>query len=160
MTLASAERPTLERPTPLAFEAVKGKLWSTPFRVRFGQCDPAGIVYTPNFYDIYNVVLEDWYREALGLDYYSYIAERNTGLGYVNVNGDFFTPCRMGDVLQIAVAVEHVGNSSFVVVLHTFREGREASRGRLTVVTTDIEASRPRPIPDDLRQALLAYTHS
>lgn len=149
------DRPSPLRPTDLPLD-----LWSGSMRIRFGHCDPAGIVYTPRFFDIFNVVIEQWFEDALGLDYYEFIGQRRIGLGYVNARADFFSPCTMGDTLDIAVAVERIGNSSFALVLHAFRESAEALRGHFTVVTTSLESKRPTPIPRDLRVALLGYAKS
>lgn len=156
MTMTS-EVQLMNKPIPLSTSDLKSHLWSTTTTIRFGQCDPAGIVYTPNFFDIFNVVVEKWYAEALGIDYYEMIRGRRTGLGYVSAFADFFLPCRMGDEVEVAVDVDRIGNTSFGLVLHAFVAGREALRGRFTVVTTSLETHRPVPIPDDLRDALRTY---
>jgi len=145
------------RPTPISPSDLADGCWSTDVRIRFGQCDPAGIVYTPNFFDIFNVAIEEWYERALGIDYYELIGTRRIGLGYVSAHSDFFSPCMMGSTLSVMVRVEHVGNSSFILVLHAFQGGAEALRGRFTVVTTDLTKHRPIPIPSDLRDALVVY---
>jgi 4-hydroxybenzoyl-CoA thioesterase len=36
--------------------------------VRFSHCDPAGIVYFPHYFDMFNGLIEDWYGEELGYD--------------------------------------------------------------------------------------------
>jgi acyl-CoA thioesterase FadM len=149
-----------EKPTPLLRSALPDGLWSTPVKIRFGHCDPAGIVYTPKFFDIFNVVIEEWYGDCLGINYYELIGPRRTGLGYVNAHSDFFEPGMMGDVIEVAVNLERVGNKSFVVLLHAFKNGREALRGRFTVVTTDLNTHRSVAIPADLRNALLDYAKS
>jgi len=148
------------KPVPLSRAALKPGLWSTPIKIRFGHCDPAGIVYTPRFFDIFNVAIEEWYGERLGISYYELIGPRRTGLGYVNAHGDFFQPVRMGETLDVAVDLERVGNASFALTLHAFLGDNEALRGRFTVVTTDLNQHRSKPIPDDLRAALLDYGKS
>ena len=155
-----AEAGVQARPTPLQLAALSRSLWSTEVKIHFGHCDPAGIVYTPKFFDIFNVVIEDWYEQALRLNYYDFIGARRIGLGYVNAHSDFFATCTMGDRLRVAVDLERIGNSSFVIVLHAFRHESEALRGRFTVVTTDLVRHRPIPVPDDLRAALLEYAKS
>ncbi len=146
-----------ERPVPLAPHQLDAGLWSTDIRIQFGDCDPAGIVYTPQFFHIFNVAVERWYEDALGLDYYAFIRDRRVGVSYVSAHADFFVPGKMGKTLSVAIKVERVGTSSFVLVLHAFQGGREALRGRMTVVTTDLDRHRPIPIPQDLCDALLAY---
>jgi 4-hydroxybenzoyl-CoA thioesterase/acyl-CoA thioester hydrolase len=157
MTSAS-QTTSIDKPTPLVRSALNPGLWSTPFKIRFGHCDPAGIVYTPQFFNIFNVAIEEWYEASLGISYYELIGARRTGLGYVNAHADFFQPAMMGDVIEVAVHVERVGTSSFVLQLHAFKDEHEALRGRFTVVTTDLDAHRSVPIPTDLRDALLAYS--
>ena len=36
--------------------------------VRFSHCDPAGIVYFPHYFDMFNGLIEDWYTQELGYD--------------------------------------------------------------------------------------------
>ena len=37
--------------------------------IRFSHCDPAGIVYFPHYFDMFNGLIEDWYTEQLGVNY-------------------------------------------------------------------------------------------
>ena len=37
--------------------------------IRFSHCDPAGIVYFVNFFDMVGAVVEDWFRDAVGLPF-------------------------------------------------------------------------------------------
>ena len=37
--------------------------------IRFSHCDPAGIVYFPHYFDMFNGLVEDWYTEQLGVNY-------------------------------------------------------------------------------------------
>jgi 4-hydroxybenzoyl-CoA thioesterase/acyl-CoA thioester hydrolase len=132
-------------------------VWRTTTIIRFGQCDPAGIVYTPVYFDLFNVAVEEWWSVGLGLDYYATIRERKIGLGYGHASADFFVPCSMGDALEIAIAVAEIGRASFTLTLHGFKRDAEALRGRLVVVTTSLVGYRAVPIPADIRGALEAY---
>ena len=40
-----------------------------PLRIRFGHCDPAGIVYFPQYLVMLNGLLEDWFTDGLGVSY-------------------------------------------------------------------------------------------
>lgn len=132
-------------------------LWRTDVKIRWGHCDAAGIVYTPNYFDIFNGVIEDWYPAALGLDYHAYMRDRRIGVGYAHASADFLVPGFMGDVMEIAVVLTRIGGASFTVTLHGLKDGVEAIRGRLVVVCTDLDEHKAVPIPDDLRAALEAY---
>ena len=125
--------------------------------IRFGHCDPAGIVYTPEYFDLFNGVIEDWYGAALGIPYHTLIGARRTGLGYAHASADFAAPSRMGDVLEVGVEVTELGRSALTLVVRAFAEGVERARATFVTVTTSLEHFRPIPIPDDLRAALEAY---
>src|SRR5215510_4722691 len=66
---------------PLTLAELPGAIWRTRLPVRFGSCDPAGIVYTPEYLNLFNGVIEDWYGDALGLPYHELVRTRRARLG-------------------------------------------------------------------------------
>ena len=64
--------------------------------IRFSHCDPAGIVYFPNYFDMFNGLIEDWYTEQLGVDYSKLILNEHFGFPFVHIETDFKIPSRMG----------------------------------------------------------------
>lgn len=138
-------------------EDLHPNVWRTPVKIRFGQCDPAGIVYTPNYFDIFNGVVEDWYPASLGLDYHAILRDDRVGLGYVHASADFLTPGFMGETLTVAVVLGKIGRASFDLTLHAMKGADEAVRGRLVVVCTSLVEHRAIQIPARLRAALEAY---
>ena len=147
----------LARPLPLNASDLPEGLWSQPHVFRHGQCAPAGIVYTPKFFDVFNQVIEAWFCECLNIDYYDIIGPRRTGLGYANAGATFFTPCMMGDEIEIFVSVTAIGSKSYQLQLHAMKDGREALRGSFTTVATCLNEHRAIGIPEDIREALAAY---
>ncbi len=53
-----------------------------PVRIRFSHCDPAGIVFFPQYLVMTNALVEDWFNEGLQIDYAQMIAQRRIGLPY------------------------------------------------------------------------------
>ncbi|CAH1648627.1 MAG: acyl-CoA thioesterase [Chelatococcus sp.] len=147
----------MPRPIPLHIDDLPPRTWNTRVAIRFSHCDPAGIVYTPVYFDLFNGVIEDWFADALQLPYRLFIRDRRIGLGYAHAACDFFQPSEMGDALDVAVVVAEMGRSSYRLTLHAMKNGREAVRGHFVTVTTGMDARKPCPIPDDLRAALTAY---
>jgi 4-hydroxybenzoyl-CoA thioesterase/acyl-CoA thioester hydrolase len=135
-------------------------VWRTPVRIRFGQCDPAGIVYTPNYFDIFNGVVEDWYPARLGLDYHAILRDDRVGVGYGHASADFLIPGFMGETLDVAVVLGKIGRASFNLTLHAMKGADEAVRGRLVVVCTCLDERKAIPIPPRLRAALEEYQRS
>lgn len=72
--------------------------------VTFGDCDPAGIVFYPNYFAWFDRTFHDWLRAFGG---HAKVCESigALGLGLMEVNAKFRTPSRDGDVLEIALSV-------------------------------------------------------
>ena len=142
---------------PLTLSELPDGVWRTRLRVRFGSCDPAGIVYTPEYLNLFNGVIEDWYGGALGVSYHEIVGTRRTGLGYAHVSADFARPSSMGDVLDVAVIVRKLGRTSVTFTVHAFKDGVECVRTTFVTVTTSLVDHKAVALPDDLRRALDAY---
>jgi len=83
-----------------------------PKHVRFGHCDPAGIVYYPRYFELLHDAKEDFFREALGFPFLELIGRQRLGFPIVRLEADFLAPSRLGEVIEIAVSVGRIGRSS------------------------------------------------
>jgi 4-hydroxybenzoyl-CoA thioesterase len=104
-----------------------------------------------------NGAVEDWFSDALGLDYAEFIGPRRIGLGYASCQADFAAPGFMGDRLTFAVLVERIGGASLTLRIHGYRGQDPILSAQLTIVTTSLVEHRAIPIPEDLRSALERY---
>ncbi len=141
----------------LTLSELPSGVWRTRLRIRFGACDPAGIVYTPEYLNLFNGVIEDWYGDALGLPYHDLVGTRRTGLGYAHVSADFARPSGMGDVLDVAVIVRDIGRTSVKLTVHAFKDATECVRATFVTVTTSLVDHKSIALPDDMRLALKNY---
>ncbi len=132
-------------------------LFGAPVRVRFSQCDPAGIVYFPRWFDLLNGVVEDWFGQALGLDYRGFHQKRGIGLGYARAEADFLRPGFWDDRLDVFVRVVRVGGAALDLGLTGFRGDEPVLAARLVIVTTDLSQRCAIPLPEDLRAAAERY---
>ncbi|MBY0236971.1 MAG: acyl-CoA thioesterase, partial [Burkholderiaceae bacterium] len=48
--------------------------------VRFGHCDPAGIVFYPRYFEMLNALVEDWFTQGLQVDYAQLLGPRRVGM--------------------------------------------------------------------------------
>ena len=133
-------------------------IWSMKVPVYFGHCDPAGIVFTPTFFDLLHPVIERFFIDGLGIDYYSKETGMKVALGYGHASCDFLKPVTMGDELDVAVMVERIGATSYTLRLHGLLRGTEAVRARFVTVVMSLGAFRPQPIPPEIRGALEGYS--
>lgn len=131
--------------------------WSTTVGIRFSHCDPANIVYFASHFDILNGVMEDWFTEALGIDYHHAVAVRRIGLGYAHASCDFALPAKMGDRLVYSVLCERIGNKSITVRVIATRGAAKVLVASLVIVTTNLDSGVSIVVPDDIRAALTRY---
>jgi 4-hydroxybenzoyl-CoA thioesterase len=125
--------------------------------VRFSDCDPAGIVFFPQYLVMLNGAVEQWFDEGLKLPYAQLIGERRTGLPTVRLEVDFKAISRHGDSLTLALGLEKLGRSSLTVQT-TFHGGAELRlQVRQVLVCTSLHTHRAQALPDDVRHALVPY---
>jgi 4-hydroxybenzoyl-CoA thioesterase len=125
--------------------------------VRFSHCDPAGIVYFPHYFDMFNGLIEDWYTQELGHDYAELIMGNKYGFPFVHLECDFKVPSRMGEVIDLTLLVERIGRSSLGIAIVCHRNGIERLRARMTTAMMSLELRKAVPLPQALRAAVEAY---
>ena len=122
--------------------------------IRFSHCDPAGIVFFPQYLVMFNNHVEDWVTDGLGISYANLLGVRRVGLPTVSLQCDFKAISRMGDVVTYGVSVQRLGTRSLELAL-TCRSGDELRvQVRQTLVCTSLATHRAIVLPDDLRAAL------
>ena len=125
--------------------------------VRFSDCDPAGIVFFPQYLVMLNGVVEEWFDTALALRYADLIGPRRLGLPTVRLEVDFTAISRHGDSLRWELSLAHLGRSSFTLLHDVLGADGVRLRARQVVVCTSLDTHRAQALPDDLRAALQAY---
>jgi YbgC/YbaW family acyl-CoA thioester hydrolase len=128
--------------------------FTTAIEVRFGDCDPAGIVYYPALYHYCHVAFEEAWRGALGTPYPELVARERLGFPTVHVETDFLSPARYGDTVAVDVSVTRVGASSVVFLFEGRVGGRAVLRSSHTKVCVDLDTLETVPIPEPHRSAL------
>jgi 4-hydroxybenzoyl-CoA thioesterase len=133
------------------------------YTVRFGDCDPAGIVYFPRFFDLFHQAMESWFPAELGFGYHEFVRGRQLGFPAVHSEADFQRPSRFGDVIAIHLSVTRLGASSigFRYAIHG-SEGEVRVRGASVCVCMDLDPSSPQhgrgvELPADLRARIEAF---
>ncbi len=122
--------------------------------IRFSHCDPAGIVFFPQYFVLFNGHVEDWFDDGLELGYAKVVIGQRIGLPTVALNCEFLKPSRMGERVQLGLAVRKLGRSSIKLDL-TCRHGDEVRvRVRQVIVTTSLDDGMSRPIAPNVREAI------
>ena len=67
--------------------------------IRFHHCDPAGIVFYPEYLVIIDELIEDWFTEGMKTSFADLHAVERIGIPAARIEVDFLSPSKIGDVL-------------------------------------------------------------
>ena len=128
--------------------------------VRFGDCDPAGIVFYPRYFEMLNSVIEDWWQH-IGLPWTTTMLERRLATPVSHVDTHFLRPSTMGETLSFRLSVEVVKRSSFTLDMRGLGPGSEQRlRVRQRMVCVSLDTKQPLPWPEDIRSAIAAWVRA
>ena len=126
--------------------------------IEFGDCDPAGIVFYPNYFRFFDAATAGLLFEALGSRKSEWLGRFDViGIPMVDTGARFLRPSRFGDVVRIETTVTTIGRSSFEVSHRLFNAGDlavEAHEKRVWAGRGEDGSLGARTIPDEVRVAL------
>lgn len=129
-------------------------------RVEWGHCDPARIIYNPNYYEWMEQAAHFLF-EAAGLNLNAMAMEDHDfrGIPLLKAEALFKAPARVGDLLVLSSRIARWGTKSFDIE-HAFSlNGNAITEGRQTRVWGRAAADDPDrleavAVPDAVRAAL------
>ena len=130
--------------------------FSTRIKVRFGDADPAGLVYYPVIFHYFHIALEEFFAARCGTTYAHLMRDGRIGFPTVNVEAEFLAPLVYGDEIEVEVAVSRVGTSSatFEYAARRTGDGVLCARSTQVQVAMNLDTRRPVPVSAPLRRAL------
>jgi acyl-CoA thioester hydrolase len=106
-------------------------------RVRYGECDPQGIVFNANYLLYFDVAFTEMWREAVGP--WLQMVERGFDAVVAHAELDFRAPARYDDELSLPVRILRLGSTAITTEIDVMR-GTEllvAMQARHVCVSTD-----------------------
>jgi 4-hydroxybenzoyl-CoA thioesterase len=131
--------------------------YSKDVKIRFEDCDPAGIVFYPRFFEMLNELVEDWFEDALNLPWRELVMERQRGVPTVKVITEFLAPSRLGDVLTFHLDLVHLGKSSCELKVDARAGGELRIKFSVTLVHFSTVTLKSVPWPTELRRRMEQY---
>ena len=131
--------------------------------VRFGDCDPAGIVYFPRYFDFFHQAMETWFPAQLGFGYDEFVRDRKLGFPAVHSEADFERPSRFGDRIELHQRVTRLGRTSISFAYELFgHDGQRRATGRSVCVVMNLDPASAGhgaavELPPDLRARIEAF---
>jgi len=129
-------------------------VFETTQKIGFQHCDPAGIVFYPRYFEMFNMIIEEWFERRVGLSFYDIHMVRGEVVPTVHVEVDFKAPSRLGETLTLVLKLVKLGTSSITFNIDATNGGTARVHAELVLVYAKSALEKSVGWPDDLRTAL------
>jgi acyl-CoA thioester hydrolase len=150
----------------MAAEDVVGTSAGAPLvyklRVRYGECDPQGVVFNAHFLAYFDIGITELFRAAFGS--YQAMVDRGVDVVVAEARLRFHRPARFDDELTLEIAVTRLGTTSITTGYRVLRDGELVAEGTVRHVAVELkrlverERDTKTPIPDWMREGLAPWT--
>lgn len=121
--------------------------------IEWGHCDPAGIVFYPRYFEIFDASTSALFERALGITKFEMIKTMEfTGWPMVQTQARFIKPTRFGDDVTVETSIKF-GRASFEIEHKLSLNGDlcvECSEKRVWTRRDANGALKSLPIPEDV----------
>jgi acyl-CoA thioester hydrolase len=124
-------------------------------RVRYGECDPQGIVFNANYLLYFDVAFTELWREAVGP--WQDMVARGVDAVVAHAEIDFRAPARYDDVLTLRCQVERLGRTAITTRIDVLRGEQLLVRGTLRHVCVSTDDWMKTDVPGWVREGLLRF---
>jgi len=124
-------------------------------RVRYGECDPQGIVFNANYLLYFDVVFTELWRASVGP--WQEMVQRGIDAVVAEANLKFRAPARFDDQLQLCAQVTRLGGSAITTEIEVVRDGELLVEGQLRHVCVATDTWRKTDVPDWVRRGLKRF---
>ncbi len=127
--------------------------FSHRLRVRYGECDPQGVVYFARYPAYVDVALTELWRERVG-DYMDMLERHATDMVVAEATVRFLGPAAFDDVIEFEVSVSRLGTTALGTSIRARVDGTPVAEGAMRHVLVDPATKAKKPLPPDVRAAL------
>ena len=124
-------------------------------RVRYGECDPQGVVFNANYLSYFDLAITELWREAIGP--YNEMVANGVDMVVAEANLRYFAPARFDDEIDLGVEIVRLGTTAISTRLLVERDGDLLVEGLMRHVFVAVDGGGKTPIPADIRAALEPY---
>lgn len=124
-------------------------------RVRYGECDPQGIVFNANYLLYFDVAFTELWRAAVGP--WQEMVERGVDAVVAETNIRFRAPARFDDELRLRLQITRLGASAITTGIDVLRGDELLIEGWLRHVCVDTGGWRKTELPDWVRTGLRRF---
>ena len=121
-------------------------------RVRYGECDPQGVVYFARYADFVDIGMTELWRARIGP--YGEMVKAGSDMVVAELTLRYRGSAVFDDELDVVVGVERLGETSMTFALRIERDGATLVEGSIRQVCIDPATKAKKPLPVDVRAAL------
>jgi acyl-CoA thioester hydrolase len=124
-------------------------------RVRYGECDPQGIVFNANYLLYFDVAFTELWRASVGP--WQEMVERGIDAVVAEANLKFHAPARFDDQLELRARIASLGKTAITTELDVMRDGQLLVAGRLRHVCVATDSWSKTELPEWVRSGLSRF---
>jgi len=125
-------------------------------KVRFGDCDSAGVIH---FHNLLKWSHEAWEEsiEIYGIPYQEIFPDfsmRKSKIIFpiINCEANFISPIKIGDLLKVKVLPQKLNNHLFQVNSFFINNGNKVAEGKIIHCSLNVESKNKVDLPDQLER--------
>ncbi|MBM9501637.1 thioesterase [Leptospira sp. 201903071] len=88
--------------------------------IRFQHCDPGGVVFTPQYFNLFTEVIEDWFDQVLGFSFSKMVVEQGFGIPAMKIVAKFSKTSLLGDRLTFQLRVKRLRKNNVLLQITGF----------------------------------------
>jgi 4-hydroxybenzoyl-CoA thioesterase len=123
-------------------------------RIEWGDCDPAGIIFYPRYFEIFDASTAALFERVLGLTKLQMFKRFDSaGFPLARTQARFLKPTRFGDNVMVETTASFGGRSSFEITHRLSLDGEtcvECSEKRVWVKRDAQGRLKSQPVPEDV----------
>ena len=132
-------------------------VFSCPLTIRFQHCDPAGIVFYPRYYEMYNLVVEMWFEEVLGLNFRQMHETLGMGIPVVHIETRFPAASYLSDRVDFTLSISRLSQKSATVHIEGKCDEELRCVSDQTIVCMDMKCRKSQTWPQQIRLQIQQY---
>ena len=125
-------------------------------KVRFGDCDSAGVIH---FHNLLRWAHESWEEsiDIYGIPHQDIFPNHNSNenkilFPIVNCEANFFSPIEIGDLLTIKLLPKKINNHLFQITTLFLKDEINVAEGKIIHCSLDVDSKLKVKLPDNLER--------
>lgn len=128
----------------------EARRFSIPVRVYYQDTDAGGMVFHATYLDFMERVRMDWLR-AIGFEIPRLVADHGAMFVVRSAVLDYLRPARLGDALDVSLALVRMGGAQLVLDQRVTRADEELVTATIQLACIGVPDFRPARLPEPLR---------